>query len=215
MVQVRPHLSSFDQFIAWYPEQGTSRYELHHGVIVEMPKPRGDHSEVAGYLALKLGMEIERLKLPYLIPKECVVRAIDGESGYEPDVIVLDRRALLDEPRWKKESIVTQGKSVRLVVEVVSTNWQDDHGLKLLDYESLGIPEYWMVDYLGLGGRRYIGSPKRPTLSVCEWIDGEYEIRQFRDRDAASTSVADRSLSPGFPELQLTASQIFTAGQDG
>ena len=24
----------------------------------------------------------------------------------------------------------------------------------------LGVPEYWITDYLGLGGREYIGQPK-------------------------------------------------------
>jgi hypothetical protein len=28
------------------------------------------------------------------------------------------------------------------------------------DYESIGIDECWIIDYLGIGGRRYIGSPK-------------------------------------------------------
>jgi Uma2 family endonuclease len=65
----------------------------------------------------------------------------------------------------------------------------------------LGIPEYWIVDYLGLGGRRYIGSPKQPTISVYQLIDEEYEVQQYRD--------SDRLISAVFPELNLTASQIF------
>jgi Uma2 family endonuclease len=205
MVQALQTPVSFDQFIAWYPEQSEVNYELHHGVIIAMPKPTGDHSEVAGYTALKLGMVIEQRGLPYFIPKECVVQAMTGESGYEPDVIVLDRQALPDEPRWKKESIITQGRSIRLVIEVVSTNWQDDYGLKLFDYEALGIPEYWMIDYAGRGGRRYIGVPKRPTLSVCLLVDGEYEIRQFRGNEPI--------ISACFPDLPLTAKQVFAAGQ--
>ncbi|MDJ0717477.1 MAG: Uma2 family endonuclease [Prochloraceae cyanobacterium] len=53
------------------------------------------------------------------------------------------------------------------MVEVVSTNWRDDYALKMSDYESIGIDEYWIIDYLGIGGRRYIGSPKQPTFTVC------------------------------------------------
>ncbi|WP_445305077.1 Uma2 family endonuclease [Microcoleus sp. Pol12B4] len=33
------------------------------------------------------------------------------------------------------------GSSARLIVEVVSTNWRDDYGYKLVDYEALGISE--------------------------------------------------------------------------
>ena len=164
MIQSGPRQFTFDEFIAWYPENSEHRYELHDGEIIEMPKPIGKHSEVGGYIALKLGIEIERLQLPYFIPRECVVKF--GESGYEPDVIVLNRQTLSDDPRWEKESTITRGKSAKLVIEVTSTNWSDDYALKLEDYEAIGIEEYWVCDYLGLGGRRYIGSPKQPTFSV-------------------------------------------------
>jgi Uma2 family endonuclease len=195
---------TFDEFIDWHPENSEKRYELHNGAIVEMPKATGEHSEVSGYLCLKLGMEIERLKLPYFVPKECIVKADNELSGYEPDAIVLDRQRTDSEPRWKKQSIITMGSSVRLIVEVVSTNWRDDYGYKLVDYEALGISEYWIVDYLGLGGRRYIGNPKQPTFFVHHLVDGEYQVSLFRGDD--------RIVSPTFPELNLTVKQIFSAG---
>ncbi|MBW4540840.1 MAG: Uma2 family endonuclease [Myxacorys chilensis ATA2-1-KO14] len=213
MIQALAQSIAFDEFIAWYPENSETRYELHRGVIVEMPKPRGKHSDVAGFLSGSLFIEIGRMNLSYFIPRECIVRTIDGESGYEPDVIVLDRQTIADDLQWEKESVITKGKSTRLVIEVVSTNWRDDYAHKFTDYEALGIPEYWQVDYLGLGGRRYIGNPKQPTLSVCELIDGEYEIRQFRGSDPSGICEAARIISPTLPDLQLTAEQVFAAGQ--
>lgn len=87
----------------------------------------------------------------------------------------------------------------------MSTNWQDDYAHKLVDYEILGIPEYWIIDYLGLGGRRYIGNPKQPTISIYHLVEDEYQISQFRGDEVI--------VSPTFPELNLTASQIFAAGQ--
>ncbi|WP_448265104.1 Uma2 family endonuclease [Nostoc sp. DSM 114159] len=204
MTQALARQVTFDEFIAWYPDSDR-HYELHDGVIVEMPKPRGKHSEIAGFINGSLFIEITRLSIPWFIPKECVIKSINTDSGYEPDVIVLDRQAVIDEPRWKKESIITRGSSVKLVVEVVSTNWSDDYALKLEDYESLGIPEYWIVDYLGLGGRRFIGNPKQPTISIYQLIEGEYQVRQFRGNE--------RIQSPAFPELNLTAEQIFQAGE--
>ena len=197
MIQAIPKSVTFDEFIEWYPENSQHRYELHNGVIVEMPLATGDHSDVAGFIFGKVFVEIERQQLPYLVPKEYMVKSLDDKSGYYPDVLVLDRPALANEPRWKKESIITMGSSIRLAVEVVSTNWRDDYLTKLRDYEEIGIPEYWIVDYLGLGGKRYIGDPKRPTLSVYELVDGEYQLKQFREDD--------RIESPTFPELSLTA----------
>ncbi|NEP36627.1 MAG: hypothetical protein F6K63_12985 [Moorea sp. SIO1G6] len=57
--------------------------------------------------------------------------------------------------------------------------------------------------FLCLGGRRFIGNPKQPTLSVYQLIDGEYHVNQFRG--------ANRILSPTFPELRLNGEQIFQA----
>ncbi|HAG80482.1 MAG TPA: hypothetical protein DCL61_04750 [Cyanobacteria bacterium UBA12227] len=204
MIQAATKPVTFDEFLDWYPENPEHRYELHNGVIVEMPLATGDHSVVAGFIFGEVFLEIRRQLLPYLVPKEYIVKSIDDKSGYSPDVLVLDRPALANEPRWKKESIITMGSSIRLAVEVVSTNWRDDYLTKLRDYEEIGIPEYWIVDYLGLGGKRYIGDPKRPTLSVYELVDGEYRIKQFREDD--------RIESTAFPELTLTAKQIFRAG---
>ncbi len=195
---------SFDQFIDWLPESSECRYELHRGVIVEMPKPRGKHSQVAGLINGKLFIEIERLRLPWFIPKEAIVRSLDGASGYEPDVLVLDETALIQEPRWESGSIVTQGKSIQIIVEVVSTNWRDDCFNKLSEYEALSIQEYWIVDYAGLGGRRFIGSPKQPTFIVGTLVDGEYQLQLFRGSDVI--------VPPTFPELQLTAEQVFQGG---
>jgi Uma2 family endonuclease len=204
MVQALTNLVTFDEFLAWYPENSDFHYELRRGAILEMPKPRGKHSEVAGYIALKLGMEIEKLTLPYFLPRECIVRSIDRTSGYEPDAIVLDRTAIGADPRWERESIITLATSIKLVVEVVSTNWRDDYLVKLAEYESLGIPEYWIADYAGLGGRRYLGAVKQPTLTICSLVDGEYEMQQFG---------GDRSIiSPAFPGLNLTAAEILQLG---
>ena len=204
MIQTITEFVTFDEFIDWYPENSEHRYELHNGEIVEMPKATGPHSRVAGFTALKVGIEIERLNLPYFIPKECVIKPNREESGYEPDTIVLNEQTIANEPRWQKSSIITMGASVALIVEVTSTNWEDDYARKLEAYEAMGIQEYWIVDYLGLGGRRFIGNPKRPTFSVYQLIDGEYQVKQFRGDQ--------RIESPAFPEFNLTPQQIFAKG---
>ena len=203
MIQALQRSVSFDEFIASYPEDSECRYELHGGVIVEMPKPRGKHSLVAGFIGGEAFLEIRRLKLPYVIPRECIVRSLDDDSGYEPDVIILDETALAAEPSWEQSSVIENGISVKLIVEVVSTNWRDDYFKKFADYEALGIPSYWIVDYAALGGRRFIGNPKQPTVSVCELIDGEYEVKLFQGNERITSST--------FPTLELTAEQIFTA----
>jgi Uma2 family endonuclease len=76
--------------------------------------------------------------------------------------------------------------------------------LKFADYEEMGIAEYWLVDYAALGGRNFIGNPKQPTISVCNLVDGEYQIRKFQN--------SDRLISQTFPNLNLTVNQIFQGG---
>lgn len=200
MFEAQSKTVSFDEFVAWYPENSESRYELHQGVIIEMPKPRGKHSEIAGFLNLELGLQCRHSQFPCLVPRESIVKPSRDETGYEPDVIVLNRDQLLNEPRWEAESIITMGSTVRLVVEVVSTNWRDDYCLKVADYEEMGIAEYWIVDYLGLGGRRFIGNPKQPTICIYQLVNGEYQVKQFRRNDL----IASRA----FPKLDLTAEQV-------
>ncbi|MCC5644111.1 Uma2 family endonuclease [Nostoc sp. CHAB 5824] len=221
MTQAIPKLVTFEDFAAWRPEGG--RYELHDGVIVEMAQPVGDHEDVVGFVARKLTVEFDRLNLPLTIPKTVLVKPTNSESAYSPDVLLLNRSNLVNEPLWKKESTVSLAASIPLVVEVVSqcvarvpgveatdepvrvsTNWDDDYYTKQGKYEGIGIPEYWVVDYLGLGAKKFTGNPKQPTISIYQLIDGEYQVTQFRG--------TDRIVSPTFPELNLTAEQIFQAG---
>jgi Uma2 family endonuclease len=205
MVQLATQTTTFDEFISWLSESAEYRYELHDGVIIEMPKPRGKHSQLGAWITGQLFKESERLGLHYFMPIDCILKSVDGLSGYEPDVTVVDTHALGAESRWEQESILTLGGTIPLVVEVVSTNWQDDDLIKYSAYQDLGITEYWIVDYLGLGGRRFIGNPKQPTISICRLVDGEYDVQMFRDAEILQSGI--------FPELELTANQIFMLGK--
>ncbi|MEH1951684.1 MAG: Uma2 family endonuclease [Nostoc sp.] len=191
---------NFEEFVEWKPENG--RYELHKGVIVEM-QPTGEHELVRAFLIRELNFEIRRFNLAYSIPAQALVKSVDKKSGYIPDMLVLNIPNLINEPLWKKSSTVTQAASIPLVVEVVSTNWRDDYFLKFGEYEEIGIPEYWIVDYAALGGKRFIGNPKQPTISVYRLVEGEYQVTQFCGND--------RIQSPTLTELNLTAEQVFKA----
>jgi Uma2 family endonuclease len=202
MIATLPKQITLEEFWAWYPD-GYGRYELRDGAIFEM-QPTGNHEQVISFITIKLAVQIERFELPYIIPKQALIKPLNTDkSAYNPDVTVLDKSALNDENFWEKHSTITQGKTVPLAVEVVSSNWGYDYGHKLIDYEILGITEYWIVDYLGLGGKRYIGNPKQPTISIYQLVDEEYQLQQFRGDEILVSSI--------FPELNLTARQIFDA----
>lgn len=201
--QLEPKRYSFDEFISWYPENSAVRYELHDGVIVAMPKPKGKHSSLAGALIEQLLITIRQMGKGgiWIIPRESIVKPKRESSGYEPDIIVLDKEVLGMEPRWESESIIQNPQSVKLIIEVVSTNWRDDYYNKLRDYEEMGIQEYWIIDYAALGAKKFIGNPKQPTIFVCYWVDGEYQMTSFKDDNSI--------VSPTFPSFTLSAQQVF------
>ena len=200
MTQTLPKLVTFEQFIEWYPSNGV-RYELHKGVIVEMPPPTGEHENVVGFLAAQITFQFLQMELPFRIPKTAFVKIESNNSTYSPDILLLNHDNLVNEPLWSKQSTVIQAASIPIAVEVVSTNWRDDYYDKFRDYEEMGIPEYWIVDYAALGGKRFTGNPKQQTITICELVDGDYQMTVFRGNNLIA--------SPLFPQLNLTAQQIF------
>ncbi|MBD2683595.1 MULTISPECIES: Uma2 family endonuclease [Nostoc] len=200
MTQALPKLATFEQFIEWYPSNGV-RYELHKGVIVQMPPPTGEHENVVGFLAAQITFQFLQMGLPFRIPKTAFIKIESNNSTYSPDILVLNHDNLVNEPLWSKQSTVIQAESVPIAIEVVSTNWRDDYYDKFRDYEQMGIPEYWIVDYAALGGKRFTGNPKQPTITICNLVDGDYQMTVFRGDDVI--------VSPLFPKLKLTAQQIF------
>ena len=87
------------------------------------------------------------------------------------------------------------------LVEVTSTNWTDDYINKFDEYQRLGIPEYWIVDYLAIASSDFLGNPKVPTVFV-NLLDenGKYQTTKF--------TGDNQIISRTFPELNLTAAQI-------
>ena len=189
---------SVQDFLAQYG--GDKRYELIDGEVFDL-EPTGQHEEVAAFLTTKLCVQIDLANLPWFVLQRGLLRPAEAAmTAFRPDVMVVDRTELGKEPIWQEQSILTLGSSIKFVAEVVSTNWQNDYARKVEDYAALGIPEYWIIDYAGLGGVRYIGKPKQPTLSICTLVDGEYQIELFKGNQPMA--------SPTFPNLKLTANQI-------
>jgi Uma2 family endonuclease len=193
---------TFDEFVVQYG--GDKRYELIDGEVFDL-EPTGPHEEVAGFITQKICFQIELVQMPWTVFQRPLFRPphIDM-TAFRPDVAVIDRLELVYEPLWPEQSILTRGSSIKFVAEVVSSNWQNDYSRKMEDYATIGIPEYWIADYKGLGGVKHIGQPKQPTLSICLLGDGEYKVQVLRGEEPI--------VSPTFPGLNLTAEQVLRAG---
>jgi Uma2 family endonuclease len=198
MTYISSQVLTLEEFLSQYGDN--PRYELADGELVDM-EPTGPHELVAGKLASKLSVELERQGISWFIPRTCIVLPLTEQAtARRPDVIVLDETALVNEPLWQREPVITMGSSIKLIVEVVSTNWETDYARKLEEYSLLGIPEYWIVDYRGLGGVAFIGRPKQPTFTVCQLVGEDYRQQQYRLGQAID--------SPLLPELALRLDNV-------
>lgn len=164
-------------------------------------EPTGPHESVSGRLAGYWFSAVLTAFRQWEIPKNCLIQPpVAQATVLRPDVIVLDKDKLLKEPLWQREPIISSGEAIVAVAEIVSTNWQDDYARKVEEYRLLGIAEYWIVDFRGLGGLDFIGKPKQPTITICQLKDDVYEKEQYRLLDPLPSTV--------FPNLTLTLSDL-------
>jgi Uma2 family endonuclease len=68
------------------------------------------------------------------------------------------------------------------------------------EYALLGIPEYWISDFRGLGGIQFIERPKQPTFTVYRLVEESYELQRFR--------LGKNIISPLLPHLNLKLDDV-------
>lgn len=192
---------TFEQFLEQCPLEG--RYEFVDGEIVRVLATR-KHDKVAEFIADTFKDESKRHHMNYWVSGRVTVATLNQISGRQqgrnPDVSVVDL-AIWDAHPTAYSALL---EPPQLAVEVVSTNWEDDYVDKLTEYQRLGIAEYWIVDYLGIGSREYLGNPKEPSVFVYA-LNGSGVYLQNRFQ------ATDRIVSATFPELSLTVDQILAA----
>ncbi|ELS01749.1 hypothetical protein Xen7305DRAFT_00014540 [Xenococcus sp. PCC 7305] len=189
------------QFFEQIPDKA-GRYELVNGEIMRKLATRR-HETIAEFIADSFKSEVKRLKLDYWVSGRIVVatETKDGvEQGHHPDVSVVERQIWDSHPTAYSALF----EPLQIAVEVVSTNWEDDYIDKLDEYQRLGISEYWIVDYLAIASRSYLGNPKVPTVFVYLLDDnGVYQFKAYQEEEIITSKT--------FPELKLTTKQILDA----
>lgn len=198
---------TFEEFLAWDDGSGED-FELRDGFPMPIVDPTAKHEDVADELCERLSNCCKELSLPY-VPKrqKQVMTGRNPNTGREEsrrtDIVVFAKEEW--ERMRQSSSSAAAYVPPPIAIEVVSTNWKDDYEDKFNEYEALGISEYWIVDFAGLGGIRYIGKPKQPTMTIYTLVDGEYQPQQFRGDDRITSSILQ--------DLNLTANQVFSAGR--
>jgi Uma2 family endonuclease len=190
MIQIQPQFQSFDEYLTY--DDGTDNlYELFNGELIKVPPESGENVRIANrlflYFALLLGTD--RVRGHGL---ELEVRG-EPRNRY-PDLTILREEHI--EQLAKRNTVRLSMAPPLLVIEIVSPGELQrnrDYIAKRVQYQDCGIPEYWIVD------------PEAKTVLILELSGNTYiEFGNFSENE--------RVLSSQFKELNLTATQIFTAG---
>ncbi|MHC5823727.1 MAG: Uma2 family endonuclease, partial [Nostoc sp.] len=169
-------------------DDGTDkRYEIEDEVLVEMPPGTGKHEAIITLLLVRFFLEIQKMGLP-LQPRPNGTEVLTNKQLRRPDICVITNQ--------QAKSIESTSAILKtappLLVEVVSPESIDrDYNQKTSEYTAMGVVEYWIVD------------PLENKVTVCLLNQSSYKQTVF---------IADeRIISRTFPELTLTAQQVFSA----
>ncbi|WNZ21647.1 Uma2 family endonuclease [Leptolyngbya sp. NK1-12] len=184
-------------------------YELRDGVIVPMAEPSGRHENLRSELMFVLKAESKRAELNLLIhPKPGLM--LGAKDTRKPDLIAVDQED------WRRqtevEAVLQEPPSI--VIEIVSTNWEDDYRNKPLWYAAFGVPEYWIIDplyHLVRYPNRKNPKIEEPTISVGTLqpsdsilVEREYRFKSFVGNDYVQSQF--------FSQLQITVNDIVAFG---
>lgn len=185
----KPKILTFEEYLA-YDDGTDTRYELVDGVLVEMPPESPENNDIARGLLFELAKHVPMALLAYNTEIEVTGRRAKCRL---PDLLVHTEESKAALAGATRATIIRDMPPPALVVEVVSPgaiNRTRDYRYKRTEYAARGIAEYWIVD------------PQEQRITVCKWIDGQYEDRVFASVDPIESDV--------IPSFKLTVEQIFT-----
>jgi Uma2 family endonuclease len=196
MTQAKVRFANFEEYLIWSDDPENyleGRYELINGELFELPpeSPENDFFalNLRDFLIKIVRRQLARvhtceIQVPVLQPKDAANRF--------PDLVVLRPEHL--DLMGRRLTITIDMPPPQLVMEVVSpgkSNRDRDYINKRAQYAAIDVPEYWLVD------------PKNQTVMVLELQGDDYQ-------EIGTFGGDDRIISPSFPELTLTAKQVFS-----
>lgn len=197
MVQAITQPLTFEAFINFADGNELHEYELVDGRLVLMPEPDDWHEEILEFLSFMFELQYRRFKLKYSVRKRNAL-LIENARGRRPDIAVIERPATRREDR--QPGIRT---TPLMIVEIASGNWSTDLVEKQEEYEGLGVPVYWIVDYRGQIPAKYCQRGKGRKVIVLTLENGIYQRAEYVAGEIVPCTM--------FPELTLTVDQILVA----
>jgi Uma2 family endonuclease len=137
------------------PEVSDVIEEVVNGVIVPMPPPKAIHAYVVDSLGDMLKRHVDRAQVRVLLTQFGLVIRKAPLAVRIPDLAMFRKSNVVEEDGYFHSA-------PELVVEVLSpSNNRSEREAKLRDYESLGVPEVWVL------------SPEARTIEVLLLEDGK------------------------------------------
>lgn len=184
-------LFTFAEYLA-YDDGTDTHYELVDGKLLEMPPSIRLHRRIAKFLEACFEREIARLRQEREVGRGevgvCTKKQNGKDTVRQPDVVVFNRELASD-----LNEVDVLKTAPLLAIEIVSkgpNNRKRDYELKRQEYQSLGIPEYWIVD----------PEKQKVTILVLDEVAKFYEQQEYRGSAQISSFT--------FPELILTVDQV-------
>ena len=196
MMFTKLRFASFEAYLTADPsELPEGCFEYWDGELVPVMSESIGNINIATYLFALL---IQAGFPPQLLCPGQVELVVPGKPKTRfPDLTVLEEvhLTLLN----RRGTITREMPPPRVVVEVVSPgddeseNYKRDYEVKPKQYAAIAVPEYWIIDR------------DREWVRVGILNNREYQFETFRGNEPI--------VSPTFPDLILTASQILNAGR--
>ena len=173
----------------WGELDGETRYDLIDGQLKELPDMAFWHEILRGHLFAMLYDHIDGNRLGLLVSSKAKLK-ISKFGGREPDIFFVP-----------KSLFHLVGKNLfkgvpPLVIEILSpTNEQEDRVEKFREYASLGVGQYWIVDF---------------TNRRIEVYELRTQAKGSRDYELVDNPTGDAMFRPAmFPSLEIPLSKIW------
>lgn len=177
-----------------YDDGTDTRHELVDGALVEMPVESQVNLSIAKYLLFELAKHLPIALLATMTEVEVSGRRAKSRV---PDLMVHSEESHAALSGGKRAILLRDMPPPALVVEIVSPGQQNrdrDYRFKRTEYAARGIAEYWIID------------PEIQQVTVCLWVNGQYEDRVYQGEGAIASTVV--------PDFALGAAQILAFGEN-
>jgi len=189
---------TFQEFLDFDDGNELNEYELVLGRPVLMGEPSELHEEILEFLSFMFELSYRKHKLKYSVRKRNALQINETQSR-RPGLAIIQR------PQFYSNDQLRMGIQTQpfMIVEIASSNWSTYLIDKQEEYLSLGVPEYWIIDYRGQIPAKYCLREKGKKVIVLKLENDDYQRSEYFEGETIPCQT--------FPNLTLTVDQVLAA----